>query len=100
MDSLQTAARVRLVVILSVDEALCSLGGFAFVTSHLFSAGSRHLSAAMKLLRLINTLEELHTEVQRMISPPYLATTLIYDVSRRWSHYLNRCMVVSASEVV
>ena len=35
-----------------------------------------------------------------MISSPYLATTLIYDVAQRWIQYLNRCVYVSASEVV
>ena len=36
VDSLQTNVRVRLENILSVDEALCHLGTFAFVASHLF----------------------------------------------------------------
>ena len=35
-----------------------------------------------------------------MISLPHLDTSLLYDVSRRWSQYLNRCMVVLSSEVV
>ena len=34
-----------------------------------------------------------------MISSPHLATTLLYDVSRRWSQYLNRCVAASTSEV-
>ena len=34
-----------------------------------------------------------------MISFPHLATTFLYDVSRRWSQYLNRCVAASASEV-
>ena len=38
-DSLRTAAQVRLMFILSADEALCNLGPFAFVTSHLLSKG-------------------------------------------------------------
>ena len=33
-----------------------------------------------------------------MISSPHLARTLLFDVLRRWSLYLNRCMAVSASE--
>ena len=76
------AARVRLAIILSVDKALRDLGTFAFVVSHLFSAGGRHLSAVAELLRIIESLEEIHTDVQGMISSPHLATTLLYDMSR------------------
>ena len=61
--------------------------------------GGRHSSAVAELLRLIERLEELYTEVQGMISSPHLATTLLFDVSRRWSQYLNRCVAASASEV-
>ena len=82
-NSLRMAVRVRLAVIPSVAEALRDLGTFAFVTLHLFSAGRRHLSAVVELLRLIERLEELHTEVKGMISSPHLSTTLLYDV--RWS---------------
>ena len=38
--------------------------------------------------------------MQEMISSPHLAPTLLFDVSRRWSQYLNRCVVASSSEVV
>ena len=58
------------------------------------------MSAVAEILRLIERLEELHTEVQGVISPPHLATTLLFDVSRRWSQYLNRCVAALASEVV
>ena len=34
-----------------------------------------------------------------MISSPHLATTLLFDVSRRWSQYLNTCVAASAPEV-
>ena len=37
--------------------------------------------------------------MQGVISSPHLATTLLFDVSRRWSQYLDRCVAVSASEV-
>ena len=37
--------------------------------------------------------------MQGMTSFPHLATTLIFDVSRRWIQYLNRCVAASASEV-
>ena len=57
------------------------------------------MSAVAKLLRHIEMLEELHTEVQGVISSPHLATTLLFDVSRRWIQYLNRCVAASASEV-
>ena len=80
-DSLRTAARVCLDDILSVDEALRDLGTSSFVALHLFSAGGRHLSAVAALLRLITSLEELHTKVQGIISCPHLSTTLIFDVS-------------------
>ena len=61
------AVRVRLSLIPSVDKALCDLGTFAFVVLHLFSVGGRHSSFIAKLLRLIESLEEIHTEVQGMI---------------------------------
>ena len=98
-DSLQMAARIRLAAIPSADEALRDLGTFTFVASYLFSAGGRHSSAVADLLRLIERLEELHTKVQGMISSTHLSTTLLFDVSWRWSQYLNRCMAVLASEV-
>ena len=61
--------------------------------------GGRHSSAVSDLLCLIERLEELHIEMQGMISSPHLAPTLLFDVSRRWSHYLNRCVTALASEV-
>ena len=97
-DSLRTAARVRLAAIPSAEEALRDLGTFAFVASHLFSAGGRHSSAVAELLRLIEILEELHTEVQGTISPLHLYTAVLFDVSQRWSLYLNRRVVASAPE--
>ena len=38
--------------------------------------------------------------VQEMISSLHLATTLLYDVLRRWSQYLNQRLAALASEVV
>ena len=46
----------------------------------------------MELLQPLN-------EVQGVISSPHLATTLLFDVLRRWSQYLNRCVAALASEV-
>ena len=57
------------------------------------------MSAVAELLRLIERLEEIHTEVQGMISSPHLSTKLLFDVSRRWSQYLNTCVAALASEV-
>ena len=34
-----------------------------------------------------------------MISSPHLATELLFDVSQRWSQYLNRCVAALSSEV-
>ena len=62
-DSPRTDAQVCLADILSADEALCDLGTFAFVASHLFSAGGRHTSSVAEILCLITRLEELHAEV-------------------------------------
>ena len=95
---LRTSTRIRLAAILSADEALRDLGTYASVILHLFSAGGRNSSAVAVLLHIITSMEGLHTKVQGMISPPNLATTLLFDVSRRWSLYLNRCMDVSTSE--
>ena len=36
--------------------------------------------------------------MQGIISPPHLATALLYSMLRRWSLYLNRCVDVLASE--
>ena len=99
-DSLRTSVRVRLACIPSTDEALCDFGTFVFVKSHFFSTVGRHPSAVAELLRLIERLEELHTEVQGMTTFPHLATTLLYDVSRLWSLYLNRCVKLLSSEKV
>ena len=41
-NSLQTAARVHLAYIPSVDKALCDFGTFDFVALHLFSTAGRH----------------------------------------------------------
>ena len=76
-DSVRTSARVRNAVIPSVDKAIWELGAFAFVASHFFSASGRHLSAFAELLSLIERLEELHAEVQGIISYPHLATEII-----------------------
>ena len=76
MESLQTDTRVRLAVIPYAYEALWDLGMLGFVTLHLFSADRRHFSAVAELLRLIERLEDLHTDVQGMISYPHLDTTL------------------------
>ena len=95
--SLRTATRVLLADIPSTYEMLCDLGTFAFVALHLFSAGRRHSSDITDLLRLIERLKELHTEVQGIISSLHLSMTLIYDLSQRWSLYLNRCVPVLSS---
>ena len=81
----------------SVDEAFHNLGMFSFVELYLFSAGRRHSSDITDLLRLIERLKELHTEVQGIISSLHLSMTLIYDLSQRWSLYLNRCVPVLSS---
>ena len=94
------ASRVCLAVIRSADKALHYLGTFAFVVLRLFFTGRRHFSAVVELLRLVERLEEIHTEVQGVISSPELSISLLYDVSRRWIQYFNRCMAASSSEVV
>ena len=63
------------------------------------AAASRARCRRQTILRLIERLEELHTEVQGMISSPHIAMTLLFDVSRLWSQYLNRCVAASALEV-
>ena len=56
VEYMQTAARVRLDVILSAYKALQVLGLFSFVASHLFSMGRRHLSAIAEILHFIERL--------------------------------------------
>ena len=63
VDSLRESARVHLDAIPSVDEVLCNLGAFYFVTLHLFSEVSRYSSVVAEILRLIERLEEPHTKV-------------------------------------
>ena len=99
-DSMQTSARVRLDAIPSADKALQDLGQFAFVALHFFSAGGWQSSSVVEILRLIKRLEELHTEVQGMISSLYLATTLMYYVYWRCSLFLNRYVAASAPEAL
>ena len=53
---LQTAARVHLAAIPSMDEALQNLGMIYFFTLHLFSMSGCHLSSLMELLQLIERL--------------------------------------------
>ena len=79
------AVRVSLSIVLSAYEAFRDLVTFAFVALHLFYAGRHHSSAVAELLRLIEILGEINTKVQGVVSSPYLATTLIYGVSRQWS---------------
>ena len=81
-----------------MEEALRDLGTFAFTALHLFSACGRHSSAVAELLRLIERLEELHTEVQEMTSSPHLVMTLLSNMLRWWALYLNRCVAALASE--
>ena len=90
--------RVRLAAIPSAEEAVRNLETFAFVASHLFSTVRQHSSAVVELLRLIERLKELHTKAQEMISSHHPATTLLYDMSRQWSLYLNRFVAASSSE--
>ena len=45
-------------------------------------------------------LEEIHSEVQEMNTSLHISTTLLYNVSRRWLLYLNRCVTASSSEAV
>ena len=57
------------------------------------------MSDIVELLRIIERLEEIHIEVQGMISYPYLAMKILFDMLRQWSHYLNRCVAASALKV-
>ena len=52
-----------LVFIPTVDEALHNLSTFYFVAVHLFYAGGIHATAISEILRFIERIEELYTEV-------------------------------------
>ena len=95
-DSLQTATWVRLAVIPYVDKVLHNFSTFAFIALHLFYLSGRHTEAVVEILRPIDIMEELRTKIQGAISPPQLATKMIYNVSRWWSLYLNRCEATSS----
>ena len=102
MDSLRTAAWVPLTAIPFADEALCDLATFAFVASHLFSAGGGGGYAAVfkEIILLIERLEKLHTKVQEIITSLHLAMTLLFVMSRSWSLYLNQCVTTLSLEDV
>ena len=101
MDSLRTAAWVPLTAIPFADEALCDLATFAFVASHLFSAGGGGYAAVFKeIILLIERLEKLHTKVQEIITSLHLAMTLLFVMSRSWSLYLNQCVTTLSLEDV
>ena len=51
--SLRMAARVRLAVILSLEEALCDFGTFYFIALQILSAGGNQLYAVSELLCLV-----------------------------------------------
>ena len=61
--SLRTAKRVCLEVIPSTDESLQNFDTFKFIALNIFPTGGRHAAAVVKLLRLIEKLEKLHTKV-------------------------------------
>ena len=77
---------------MSTDELLRNLVTSKFIVLYLFSAGWRHAVAGAETPNFIERLIELHTEVQGIITPPRLSTTLPYDIFRRWGLYLNRCV--------
>ena len=95
-DSLQKATRVLLTATSPTKDALRNLGIFTFIVLYLFYVGGRHSNAVMDLLRLNERLEDLHTDVQGMISYPYPSTTFLFDVSRLWSLCLNSCVAALA----
>ena len=97
-DSLCTITQICMEFIPSADEALRDLGTFSFAVLHLFSAGGTHEVAITEILRLIENMEDLHTNTQGMITPLHLAKTLMIDVYRRRSLYLNRCGAASSSK--
>ena len=72
VDSLQMAMGDCLEAILYAYRALHNLGTFDFVALNLFSAGGRQWSVVAELLRLIEMIEDPHTEVQGIISYPHL----------------------------
>ena len=74
---------------------------FTFLESYLFSAeGGENTAAVSALLCLIERMEQLYTNVQGMIAYPHVTMTMFYDVSMRWSMFLNKCVVTSSSEDV
>ena len=98
VDSLWSAAQVHLAAILSADQVLCKLDKFAFVASHILYVGRRHAATVAELLILIERLEEHNTVVKEIIKSPHLTATLLYNVSRRCSTYMIRCVVASSLE--
>ena len=79
---MQTSMGVYIESILSTDEVLSNLGTFTFVALHLFYVGGRNFQAISELLRLIERLEELQTNVQVIITSPRLSMSLLYYVPR------------------
>ena len=75
---------MRRVVIPILDEVLRNLGTFALVSIHLFSAVGFHDVLIADIFRLIESLEELHTEVMGVITYPHLSKMLLFNVSQQW----------------
>ena len=81
-DSLCTTAWILIVATPFMDEAIHNLGTFVFITAKLFSMGGRHMAEVVELFHLIEIMEKLHKEVQRMITFPHLIKVLLFDISR------------------
>ena len=82
----------------STDEALCNLGTYYFAVLHLLSAGGTHEVEITEILRPIENMEDLHTNTQGIITPPHIDKTIMLDVYRLRSLYLNRCGAASSSK--
>ena len=58
------------------------------------------MSSIVEILQTIDRPEEILTKVQGVKPSPHLITKLLYNVFWLWSLYLNRCVAVSALEVL
>ena len=85
-------------MILTTKYALCDLGAFNFIKLRMLEVGGSHLKVVAELLFLIERLEGIHTEVQRMLTSPLPTTTLLFENHHHFPQFLNQCVLALLSE--
>ena len=72
------------------------MGTFSFVALYLFNVVGRYVTAVAEFFRFIESLEETHTKVKGMITPPHPSTTIMNSVLMTFILYLAICVDASS----